>query len=90
MYDVLEAKQLPQKRKIIKANDKIYCMGEEKKEEMEKEKAGDYCHIPGFLDFQQEEEKGVNKVHRLEESIKKEDECNTDYSVRNLILLKMQ
>ena len=90
MYDVLEATQLPQKRAIIKANDKINCMEEAEKEEMGKEKDGDYCHIPGFLDFQQEEGKGVNKVQRLEERIKKEAECNTDYTVQNLILLKMQ
>ena len=87
MYDVLEATQLTQKRERIKAKDKINCM-EEKKEEMEKEEAGDYCHIPGFLDFQQEEGKGVHKVQRLEESIKEEDEGNTDYTVRNLILIK--
>ena len=37
-------------------------MKEEVEEKKEEGKKGDFCHMPGFLNFQEEDSKGVNNV----------------------------
>ena len=56
---------------------------EECKEEVHKEREGDFCHIPGFFNPQQEEEKGVNKVSCLDYGDK---ERNQRWAIRCEIL----
>ena len=62
---------------------------EENEEEWKKEEKDDYGHMPGFLNFQTEEEeaKGANNV-KFSKNEGKKEKSPMGHTVQNLILLK--
>ena len=89
-YDVFEAAHPFTRKETINMDPKSFISKEGSKREVEKEKEEGFCHIPGFLNSQQEGGKGVNRVSLLGDGIKEEKKSAISYTAQNLILLKRQ
>ena len=90
MYDVIDAAQISPKGEIIDMEtEKKIPKEENEEEEGKKEEKDDYGRMPGFFNFQKEEEeaKGANNV-KFSENEGKKEKSPMGHTVQNLILLK--